>query len=121
MLRENLKVPNRMLTPIQNSTTTISQPGSSRKYALMTAAHNEQTFIEKAIASVLRQTLLPVLWVIVSDGSTDKTDEIVERCTKPHEFIRFLKVTRAPGRSFGSKGAALLNARELLKPASFDF
>jgi glycosyltransferase involved in cell wall biosynthesis len=87
----------------------------------MTAAHNEQAFIEKTLASVLRQTVLPVLWVIVSDGSTDKTDEIVETRIRPHKFIRFLKVTRAPGRSFGSKGAALLNARDLIKDVSFDF
>ena len=52
---------------------------SIKTYVLLTAAHNEEAFIEKTIASVLAQTVLPLRWVIVSDGSTDKTAEIEER------------------------------------------
>ena len=42
-------------------------------YALITPAHNEEAFIEKTIESVVRQTVLPIKWVVVDDGSTDKT------------------------------------------------
>ena len=87
----------------------------------MTAAHNEQAFIEKTILSVLAQTVLPKRWVIVSDSSTDKTDEIIENFSKQHEFIHFLKLNRPAGRSFGSKGMALQKGVELLNGVSFEF
>ncbi len=45
---------------------------NQRSYVLMTAAHDEERFIERTIASVLSQTLLPQVWVIVSDNSTDR-------------------------------------------------
>jgi poly-beta-1,6-N-acetyl-D-glucosamine synthase len=94
---------------------------STRKYVLMTAAYNEEAFIEKTIKSVLSQTLLPTLWAIVSDGSTDKTDEIVEQYAARHDFISFVRLTRQPGRSFGSKGLALEQAAKLTENLSFDF
>lgn len=90
-------------------------------YVLMTAAYNEEANIGKTIASVLSQTLLPNRWVIVSDGSVDRTDEIVESHAKQHSFIQFERVKRAPGRSFGSKVRALHAASELLEDARHDY
>jgi glycosyltransferase involved in cell wall biosynthesis len=87
----------------------------------MTAAHNEEAFIEKTITSVLAQTMLPQRWVIVSDGSTDRTDEIVECYARQHHFISFLKLTRSAGRSFGSKGLALEMGCKLLEGLAPDF
>src|SRR2546426_1031255 len=46
-------------------------------YVLITPARNEEAHIERTIKSVVSQTLRPLKWVIVSDGSTDRTDEIV--------------------------------------------
>ena len=46
-------------------------------YVVITPARNEAQFIELTLKSVLAQTVLPLKWVIVSDGSTDGTDEIV--------------------------------------------
>ena len=87
----------------------------------MTAAHNEEAFIEKTIASVLAQTALPERWVIVSDASTDRTDEIIQHYAEKNTFISLLKVTRPPGRNFGSKGLALQHATKLLQELPFDF
>ncbi len=87
----------------------------------MTAAHNEEAFIEKTITSVLAQTVLPERWVIVSDGSSDKTDQIVEMYARQHQFICFLKLTRPAGRNFGSKGIALERGCKLLDGLSFEF
>jgi len=97
------------------------RPLASCRYVLMTAAYNEEANIEKTIESVLSQTLLPERWVIVSDGSVDRTDEIVQEWAGKHSFIRFLRVTREPGRSFGSKVRALHAGSELLRDAGYDF
>ncbi len=46
-------------------------------YVLITPARNEAKFIALTIKSVVGQTIRPAKWVIVSDGSTDGTDDIV--------------------------------------------
>jgi poly-beta-1,6-N-acetyl-D-glucosamine synthase len=109
-------------------TNPISSPGLDERtqvaglgYVLVTAAYNEEANIGKTIESVLAQTRLPNQWVIVSDGSFDRTDEIVEEYVRQHDFIRFLRVTRRPGRSFGSKVRALWAGNELLKDIGYDF
>lgn len=91
------------------------------RYVLMTAAYNEEVHIEKTITSILRQTIRPQLWVIVSDGSTDRTDEIVRGYSAQHDLIRFVRVERAPGHSFPSKVAALQKGLPLLQDAVFDY
>src|SRR5216683_7554359 len=90
-------------------------------YVLMTAAHNEEADIERTIQSVLAQTVLPKRWLIVSDNSTDRTNEIVQRYADKNDFIRFLSLTRPPGRNFASKVIALRSGEHLLKDASYDF
>lgn len=110
-----------MRPPIPDDTAGVRTPSSARTYVLMTAARNEEKFIEKTIASVLAQTVLPRRWVIVSDGSTDNTNQIVEGYARQHEFIRFLKLTRPAGRSFGSKGIALQEGCKLLDGILFEF
>jgi biofilm PGA synthesis N-glycosyltransferase PgaC len=85
-----------------------------RRYVLVTPAHNEEAFIERTIVSVIRQTVRPAKWVIVNDGSTDRTREIVEHCIAGHEFIELLNLERPPGRHFGHKARAFnLGCRHL--------
>lgn len=73
------------------------------KYVLVTPARNEEAYIEKTIQSVLAQTRLPERWVIVSDGSIDRTDSIVEKYQLSHSFISLLCAQRDGGTNFGSK------------------
>ncbi|HTF67572.1 MAG TPA: glycosyltransferase, partial [Edaphobacter sp.] len=61
-----------------------------QRYVLMTAAHNEGKLIGNTIEAVLAQTVLPALWVIVSDRSTDDTDNIVKAYAEKHNFIRLI-------------------------------
>jgi poly-beta-1,6-N-acetyl-D-glucosamine synthase len=93
----------------------------SGAYVLMTAAYNEEAFIEGTIQSVLAQTVRPRRWVIVSDNSSDRTDEIVEGYARQHDFIRLLRITRAPGHSFGAKVIALQAGSKLLQDAEYEF
>ena len=76
-------------------------------YVLITPAWNEEEHLEKVIESVIRQSVLPLRWVIVSDGSTDRTDEIVRRYAERFTWIRLLRLERDPERHFGAKANAV--------------
>ena len=73
------------------------------KYVLITPAHNEEAFIQKTLDSVVAQTLLPERWVIVDDGSTDRTAEIVDGYEKQYPWIELIRRPRRPDRSFAGK------------------
>lgn len=76
-------------------------------YVLLTAAYNEEHYIDQTIRSVVAQLLRPKIWVIVSDGSTDRTDEIVRQYAVRHSFIRFIRREKDHSREFASKVFAL--------------
>ena len=72
-------------------------------YVLITPARNEAAYIRKTIESVVSQTILPLRWVIVSDGSTDGTDEILEEYTATFGWIELLKMPPRAERHFAGK------------------
>ena len=72
-------------------------------YILITPARNEEAYIEKTIQSVLSQTVLPKKWVIVSDGSTDCTDEIVNRYKAENNWIELIRMPEHRNRQFAAK------------------
>jgi biofilm PGA synthesis N-glycosyltransferase PgaC len=98
-----------------------SQLRGERGYALVTAAKNEESFIEKTIQAVLCQTLQPVRWVIVSDGSTDATDRIVKEYAAKHACIRFLRRDASRVRSFGSKALSFNSALGTLQDVDYSY
>ena len=53
-----------MLNPILDQSR-----GMVDRYVIITAARNEEAYIENTIQSVISQTALPLKWIIVSDGS----------------------------------------------------
>jgi biofilm PGA synthesis N-glycosyltransferase PgaC len=78
----------------------------SLTYFLITPARNEATFIEQTLQSVVSQTRRPLRWVIVSDGSTDGTDDIVRRYTAQHDWIELLRMPERTSRDFAGKVGA---------------
>ncbi len=94
---------------------------SSSKYVLITAAYNEERYIDKLIRSVVSQTVPPKRWVIVSDGSTDRTDEIVASYAKSYSFIELLNIREEHERNFAAQVNAIRAGYEQLKHLEFDF
>jgi poly-beta-1,6-N-acetyl-D-glucosamine synthase len=90
------------------------------KYVLITPARNEEKFVGHTIRSVAAQTLRPVKWIIVSDGSTDRTDEIVKACAAEHNWIELLRMPERTERHFAAKARAVNAAYDLLRPTAFD-
>ncbi len=75
-------------------------------YVLITPARNEAQFIELTLKSVVAQTVRPLRWVIVSDGSTDGTDDIVNKYAAQHDWIQLLRQPERADRNFAGKAAA---------------
>ncbi len=73
------------------------------RYVIITPARNEAQFIELTLQSMVGQTLRPLKWVIVSDGSTDGTDEIVRKYAADNPWIELLRMPERRERHFAGK------------------
>ena len=76
-------------------------------YVLITPARNEEAFIEKTIESMIQQTVLPRKWVIVDDGSTDKTPDIVSRYLEQYPWIEMVQRPQRRDAQLCSQGAGI--------------
>jgi glycosyltransferase involved in cell wall biosynthesis len=72
-------------------------------YVLITPARDEAQFIELTIKSVVAQTIRPLRWVIVSDGSTDGTADIVRKYAADHAWIELVRMPERAERHFAGK------------------
>lgn len=97
---------------------------TSARYVLISPCRDEAAYMRRTLDSVLRQTLLPALWVIVDDGSTDATPAILAEHARAHPWIR---VVRREDRGERKVGPGVIEAfeagRRAIAPeewASFD-
>jgi poly-beta-1,6-N-acetyl-D-glucosamine synthase len=113
------------MSMIEDSTQAVkhfpSMVGRASSYVLVTAAHNEEAYISGVIESVLAQTKRPAKWVIISDSSTDRTDEIVRSYSEIWDFIEFLHITQENARGTPSKVNALRSGLPKLNGIQYDF
>jgi len=91
------------------------------RYVLVTPARDEAAFIERTIQSIIAQTVLPLRWVIVSDGSTDATEAIVEKYTPQYPWITLVRMPNRRERHFGGKVEAFNAGYQALNGMNYDF
>jgi len=60
----------------------------TRRYLVISPVRNEAQYLQRAIDSMVAQTVRPTVWLIVDDGSTDSTPQIAARAAAAHEWIR---------------------------------
>jgi poly-beta-1,6-N-acetyl-D-glucosamine synthase len=89
-------------------------------YVVVTPARNEARSIEMTIQSVIAQTVRPLKWVIVSDGSTDATDDIVKKYAAEHEWIELLRMPERQERHFAGKVYAFSAGQARVKELPYD-
>ncbi|MBE0447297.1 MAG: glycosyltransferase family 2 protein [Actinobacteria bacterium] len=65
-------------------------------YIIISPVRNEENYIEKTLLSVTSQTVLPKKWLIVDDGSTDRTAEIAEDYSVRYDFIELIRRPQSP-------------------------
>ena len=90
------------------------------KYVLITPSRNEEKFIQKTLDSMVSQTRLPVRWVIVDDGSTDRTGALAEECARLHPWIEVVHRPPQAERSFAGKVQAFNAGWERVRGLDFD-
>lgn len=93
---------------------------SELAYVLITPARNEGAYIEFTIQSMIAQTVPPVKWVIVSDGSTDCTDEIVRSYAEKIPWIEFVRRPAQTDRNFASKVFSFNAGYERVRDVQYD-
>src|SRR5271154_2344529 len=76
-------------------------------YVLITPARNEAAFIELTLKSVVAQTVPPKKWVIVNDGSTDNTEDLVRKYAADYPWIDLIQMPERRERSFAGKAVAV--------------
>ncbi len=89
-------------------------------FVLITPARNEAQFIELTLKSMVAQTFRPLKWVIVSDGSTDGTDEIVRRYLPGNPWIELLCMPLRQERHFAGKVHAFNAGYDRVKDLEFE-
>lgn len=82
-------------------------PADIGKYIIVTPVRDEQEYIEKTINSVISQTLQPLQWIIVNDGSTDDTGIIIDNYAKAYPWI---KAVHRSNRGARVAGAGVIEA-----------
>ena len=92
--------------PLASQQIDIPEETMSR-YVIVTPIRDEEKFIEATIASVQAQTIPPAEWVIVDDGSTDRTGEIIDRYVGQFPWIR---VVHRENRGFRKSGGGVVEA-----------
>lgn len=108
------------MVPVQIREDKMNQRCSLPTYVLVTPARNEAAFIEKTIESVIRQTVPPLKWVIVNDGSTDTTGSIVEKYAAAHDWIELVNLPARKERNFAAKVYAFNAGQEKIKDIPYE-
>ncbi len=71
------------------------------KIIVISPVRNEEEFLPITIKCMLKQTILPIKWIIVNDGSTDNTEKIIKKYQQKFNFISYLRLQdrgyRKPG------------------------
>jgi|SRR6185437_5210509 len=90
------------------------------RYVVITAARNEAEFIGSIIEAIIAQTITPMKWIIVSDGSTDQTDAVVDNYASTCPWIELMRMPERRARSFGGKAHAVNAAYGRIRDLEFD-
>ena len=93
-----------------------------RTYVLISPCRNEADYMRRTLDSVVAQSLQPTLWVIVDDGSTDETPQILADYAAKHDWIR---IVQKPDRGHRAVGPGVVEAfyvgYQSIDPADFTY
>jgi len=89
-------------------------------YALVTPVRDEEQYIGAMMDSILAQKVLPARWIIVDDGSTDRTPQIVASYQSRFDLVELIQLPARRERKAGGE-QAITRAFGRLKLGEYDF
>ena len=90
-------------------------------YVVISPIKDEERHVEKTLQSMVRQTVKPVCWFIVDDGSTDQTPAIIQRYADEHGFIKLIRNAKRSARQTGIAEVLAFNVGyELARKLDYD-
>ena len=111
-----------IMDSVASSRTIVTSDIAQRRYVIVSPVRDEEDYIEKTLRSVLRQTIQPLEWIIVDDGSKDRTAQILAEYSEQYPWIQVLHRT---DRGQRLPGAGVIEAfyagYRRLKSADWDF
>lgn len=92
------------------------------RYVIITPVRDEERYVGQTIECVLNQTIRPLEWVIVNDGSSDRTGEIIDRYAGQFPWIRAVhRVNRGFRKSGGGVVEAFYDGYKALQSDDWEF
>jgi glycosyltransferase involved in cell wall biosynthesis len=91
------------------------------KYIIVSPVRNEEEFIETTIQSVINQSVLPVEYIIVNDGSTDSTPQIIEKYVKEYPWIKQVNRPKGEHSPGGGVVAAFYSGFNIIENKDWEF
>jgi glycosyltransferase involved in cell wall biosynthesis len=93
-----------------------------KNYVIISPVRDEEQYIEKTIRSVVAQTILPIRYVIVNDGSSDKTGSIIDEYARKYPWVSAVhRADRGFRNSAGGEVDAFYEGYKTLNGAAWDF
>ena len=80
---------------------------STRRYVVISPCRNEADYLRTTLDSMVAQSEPPTLWVIVDDGSTDATPQILAEYAARHDWIQ---IVGKPDRGHRAVGPGVIEA-----------
>ena len=77
------------------------------RYVVITPVRDEEEFVSATIDAMSRQTLRPTEWVIVNDGSSDRTGDIIEQYAARFPWLH---AVHRSNRGFRKAGGGVVEA-----------
>jgi cellulose synthase/poly-beta-1,6-N-acetylglucosamine synthase-like glycosyltransferase len=71
------------------------------RYLLISACRDEAKYMRQTLDSVISQSIPPIKWVVVDDGSTDGTPQILAEYQAKHPWIEVVTRSNRGKRSVG--------------------
>jgi len=95
---------------------------NGRRYLLISPARDESAYLRRTLDSVIAQTAQPTKWIIVDDGSTDATPDILREYAAQYDFIKIIHKSNRGHRQVGPGVIeAFYAGYNTIEPKDFDY
>lgn len=101
----------------------MGAPATGSRYVLVSPVKDEEKYVETTIRAMLNQTVRPYRWILVDDGSRDRTHEILDDYARRVDWITLVTLPRGTAREPGAGVIRAFNEgfKEVEAKGDYDF